>query len=124
MGRSCRLLPEEDRLLASNESCEMNLVNVLEQPIPKRIFSLVGQTSQILAEKATNSVLSIPVLSRLQKDLCEKLWESMNSLDCDDEGPLRTIPERLMCGRIERNECTTNRKLNTDDNGPGDPSAR
>lgn len=108
LGRSCRLLPQEDYILASNVSCETSLVSLLEQPIPKRIFSLVGQTSQILVEKATNSVLSIPAVGRLQNDVCEELWEIMHTFDCgDDEAPLRTIPERLLCGRIERKECTT-----------------
>jgi hypothetical protein len=96
--------------MTSNVSCEMNLVTLLEQPIPKRILSLVGQTSQILLEKATNSMLSIPVVSRLQKDICEELWESLHSFECDDEGPVRTITERLMCGRIEREMCPTELK--------------
>lgn len=96
--------------MTGNVSCEMNLVSLLEQPIPKRVFSLVGQTSQILMEKARTTMLRISILSRLQKDVCEELWESIDSFYCDDEAPVRTIPERLLCGRIERHECTTELK--------------
>lgn len=104
LGRSCRLVPEEEMI----GDCQANSEHILDQPVPKRFFSLVGQTSQILLGKSTRALLRVKAVQQLQREVCDELWSAQESItttttrDCGvrSELPRRTIPERLLCGPV------------------------
>lgn len=116
MGRSCRYRPVDDDMNENErDSCVYTDPATLwrERPATRRIVSLVTQTSQIirdrskrLAENARNE--SLERLHKTQTNICSDLWIMTSSQhEClpADAIPIKTIPERILCGPVEFLAC-------------------
>jgi hypothetical protein len=113
LGRSCRRRRADDELAVV--VCEPT-VFLLDKPVPRRIVSLIRQTTGILRGKVVRSVENIiqaaarqltraqdricsELRSRLQENSAETTGSSSSSM-CWSSVPDTTIWERLFCGRI------------------------
>lgn len=108
LGRSCRLREDVD------SECQVIAPELYlrEQPVTRRVVSLVTQTVDILKGKWRSLRASLidrsgRRISRMQHNVCMELWTLYSQVDClpASEIPAKTIPERLLCGPLEFAVC-------------------
>jgi hypothetical protein len=109
LGRSCR------RRSAALDVCEPT-VFIQDKPIPKRILSLVRQSTDILKENIKGTAHKVVQSTtrqygQLQEHVCLDLWSRLHDnpatgIRCWSSVPeTTTLPEKLLCGPIEGPMC-------------------
>jgi len=110
LGRSCR------RRKVELEVCEQT-VFVLDKAIPKRILSLVRQTTDILKAKIKRTTQTVwqkatHRYEAVQQNVCSDLKGMVNerqtagTASCWPSPPILTLPERIFCRHMEFPACT------------------
>ena len=110
LGRSCR------RRKVELEVCEQT-VFVLDKAIPKRILSLVRQTTDILKAKIKRTTQNVwqkatHRYEAVQQNVCSDLTAMVNerqtagAASCWPSPPILTLPERIFCRHMEFPACT------------------
>lgn len=110
LGRSCRKRRHELAV------CEPT-VYIQDKQVPKRILSLIRQTTDILKDKVHHTVGNVvnqttERYGKVQEIVCFDLWSRLEGNpttggSCWSALPVAmTIPEKIFCGRIDVPACT------------------
>jgi hypothetical protein len=109
LGRSCRKRTVQLAVCAPT-------VYIRDQPIPKRILSLVRQTTDIVKDHAQRNAhnvvhMTLRRYAQLQEQVCFDLWSRLQENpttggQCWSSVPeTTTLPEKILCGRIQGPVC-------------------
>jgi hypothetical protein len=114
LGRSCRLRWEKD------ESCIPIPPHRYwpEQPITQRIVSLTTQSADLVQMRTRQTQQKIRQyamerINQLQESVCAELWTLYKETDeClpADQVPVKSIPEKLLCGPVRFEVCADDPK--------------
>jgi hypothetical protein len=109
LGRSCRLKEEKDDSCVAIDPSQY----LLDMDITKRILSLTTQSIEIAQDQTRQTsrkvvLKAIEQVNRMQESVCAELWtlyKDLNECLPADEVPVKTIPEKLLCGPIKFDVC-------------------